>query len=211
LPAELGDVLDLVFVDPTTAGTIDGVVAVLREEALRHDRPFVFGHSAQGLLAMAYAAAYPVRGLIAVGTPPRMPLPIEVLQKHWAEEAEPERKARLEAQPDRFDALTRWHDLDFDPAPIDALAADVGDWAMQVNVRASSEHDWDAARRAITAPVLLVLGGTDFLVPPVLWRDDDLASFAGDVTVRVLERSGHQPFFDEPDAFVEAITTFVGG
>ena len=79
LPTELDDVLDLVFVDPTSADTIDGVVAVLHAAGLEHERTYVLGHSAQGLLAMAYAAAHPVRGLVAVGTPPTMPLDIAAL------------------------------------------------------------------------------------------------------------------------------------
>ena len=210
LPPALDEVLDLSFVDPTNADTIDGVIAEVHAAGLEHDRTYVFGHSAQGLLAMAYAAAHPQRttGAIVVGTPPRMPLPTDVLRANWDQHAEPARRARADADPTRLDGLARWYDIDFDPSDVDALANDIGAWVLKVNVQASAAHDWDATRRRITCPVLRIMGGSDYLVPPLLWDGDTSLDHTVCTTV-VLPKSGHQPFHDEPDAFVAAVRAFV--
>jgi hypothetical protein len=72
---------------------------------------------------------------------------------------------------------------------------------------ASFEVGWDPAR--LQAPVLVVMGRHDYVVPPPLW-DDALAGLgtgtgAGHVTYRVLERSGHTPQLEEPGAFDELL------
>ena len=52
----------------------------------------------------------------------------------------------------------------------------------------------------LTAPVLLVLGRYDYLVPPAYLWESVRGKFK-DLTVRVFERSGHAPHFEEPALF----------
>ena len=63
---------------------------------------------------------------------------------------------------------------------------------------------WDAiSGEAPEAPVLLALGRHDYVVPPSLW--DDVAPRVPGVTRAIFERSGHYPFFEEPDRFVDVL------
>jgi pimeloyl-ACP methyl ester carboxylesterase len=64
---------------------------------------------------------------------------------------------------------------------------------------------WDVKRDAGTlrVPILLALGRHDYTVPYALWNE--VAPLLPDATVHIFERSGHQPFFEEPETFASAV------
>ncbi|MEN3272251.1 MAG: hypothetical protein V7636_1012 [Actinomycetota bacterium] len=177
LPSTLRPLLDIDVVIPS-ATTIDGIVDELRA-AIDPDA-FVFGHSMNGALALAVASRVPVRGVLAVAAPPVLPIAVP---------------------PDG----RRWFDRDRDTSSLDALMETRLEWVMDVFATAGS-FDWDAARAAIDAPVLLVLGAHDGVVPPAMWPD---ARGVRDLTKVTVDRSAHTPFVEEPDAFVDAVSTWL--
>lgn len=53
---------------------------------------------------------------------------------------------------------------------------------------------------ALQAPVLLIFGRYDYLVPPAYLWETIRDKFA-DLTARVFEQSSHAPHFEEPELF----------
>jgi proline iminopeptidase len=63
---------------------------------------------------------------------------------------------------------------------------------------------WDVMAGAeLRVPLLLAHGRHDYVVPHRLWTH--VAPALPDATLRIFERSGHQPFFEEPATFTEAV------
>jgi proline iminopeptidase len=183
----------------------------------------VIGHSGHALMALEYAKKYPthVSHVIMIGIAPNLSAASWVAtERYWQESVAPERKAalrenlrrlpdkELEKLPprDRFvegyvrEGPRAWYDFRFDSSPL---------WAgVEVNVRVF-DHLWGKVFRDIditqglstfNRPVLLALGRYDFLVaPPSSW--DPIRPKFRDLTVRVFERSGHTPPFEEPELF----------
>ncbi len=56
-------------------------------------------------------------------------------------------------------------------------------------------------------PILVAHGRYDYTVPHVLW--DGIADTLPDATLQIFEQSGHQPFFEEPDRFAEALSEWM--
>ena len=227
LPEQLGELFTVHVVELPGTGRSGGdpgkasvasVVGVIKEVAttIAGVEAVLFGHSMNGTLALATAAAMECGGVIAVGAPPCLPPSAEQLRSHWELEAEPERRRKAEALiaeyeqthdaaaraalRERYDRLRRWHDLEFDPTEIDALAEVDMRWVEAIFEDAASV-DWDATLRAVVCPALLVFGASDFLAPAALWNDD---LHPPRTTVEVFARSGHTPFFEEPSEFVRA-------
>ena len=177
LPPALHELLEIDVLVPSST-TVDGIVAEARDTITPDS--FVFGHSMNGALALATASSVPVRGVIAVAAPPHLPIAVP---------------------PDG----RRWFDADRDTTALDALMEVRFEWVMEVFANASA-FDWDAARAAIDAPVLLVLGAHDGVVPPTMWPD---ARGVRDLTIVALQRSAHTPFVEEPDEFVDAVSAWL--
>jgi pimeloyl-ACP methyl ester carboxylesterase len=55
---------------------------------------------------------------------------------------------------------------------------------------------------AIRAPIRVLVGASDFIMPPA--QAKQLAAAAHDATVEVFANSGHFPFVEEPDAYLSA-------
>jgi proline iminopeptidase len=68
---------------------------------------------------------------------------------------------------------------------------------------------WDVTAGAgpLRVPILIAHGRYDYVVPYRLW--DGVAERLPGATFRLFERSGHQPFFDEPDRFAEVVTDWM--
>jgi len=177
VPAALRRLLDIDVVVPS-ATTIDGIIDELRA-TIRPDA-FVFGHSMNGALALAVASRVPVRGVLAVAAPPVLPIAVP---------------------PDG----RRWFDDERDTTTLDALMETRFEWVMDVFANAGA-FDWEAARAAVDAPVLLVLGGHDGVVPPTMWPD---GRGVRDLTKVTLDRSAHTPFVEEPAEFVDAVSAWL--
>jgi proline iminopeptidase len=209
------------------AGTLDTYLEDMDHlrDAVGFDRCVVLGHSHHGCLALEYAKRYPERvsHVVMVGAPPvGVRATMEAGEAYWGDHASDERKAALRRSQDALppdvlatlspeeavvaryvaDGPRYWHDPTYDaswlwrdvPMDMDALAA-------FKELFASYEVAWDPAR--LQAPVLVVMGRHDYVVPPPLW--DVALTGLGDVTYRVLEGSGHTPQLEEPGAFDELL------
>lgn len=227
MPVALDDRAQLVFVDLRGTGGSTGDVAdltfdVLAEDlelvrrALGHRQVTVLGHSMLGALALEYARRCPdnVSHAIVVGTPPDGDL--RALQAHGAaffeQEASPARKQRLRDNLARLGAATppalamlaqtplRFYDAAFDAASI-FVGAQVKPEASR-HILGTLLPGWrvSSPAPALRTPMLIAHGQHDYVVPWALWADivKDLPT----ATLRVFERSGHLPFFEEPAAFV---------
>jgi len=190
--------------------------------ALGLERVVVIGHSGHSYMALEYAKRYPnnVSHVVMIGIAPDLSVSsVEAAARYWHESVSPERKAFLEANlrrlPDeklaklplseRFiTAYIRngpkiWFDPKFDSTPL---------WEG-VALNEVFEHVWGQVFPAIDIaqsldtlerPVFLALGRYDFLVaPPSSW--DRVRPAFKDLTVRVFERSGHTPQFEEAELF----------
>jgi proline iminopeptidase len=182
----------------------------------------VVGHSGHGLLALV-RQGHPasVSGVVMIGIGPDLsPASTEAAERSWNESVSPERRAAL------GESLRRLPDTDlaklppaeqfvrgyvrngpriwFDPR-FDASALFAGvemNTDMYRYVWGQVFRDIDITRdlAALDCPVFLALGRYDFIVaPPSSW--DRLRPHFRDLTVRIFERSGHTPQYEEPELF----------
>src|SRR6185503_6708336 len=186
-------------------------------------RVAVLGHSGHALMALEYAKQYPahVSHVIMIGMAPDLSAAsAAAAERYWQESVSPDRKAVLEENFQRLsdERLAQlppgeqfirnyvrngpriWYDPRFDSFPL---------WeGVEVN-RDMVDHVWGCVFREIDIthglatfdrPVFLALGRYDFLVaPPAAW--DAIRSQFRDLTVRVFERSGHTPQYEEATLF----------
>ena len=61
----------------------------------------------------------------------------------------------------------------------------------------------------ITLPVLLLWGKYDFVVPPAMIEDFEAHIGSGEVEAVLFERSEHTPMVSEPEAFADAVVSFL--
>ncbi len=188
---------------------------------LGFEKVIVIGHSGHGYMALEYAKAYPqhVSHVVMIGTgPSHSAVHNAATEQYWQESVCPERKQQLErdlqtlpaeiaAAPEkrfvtycvRMGARS-WYDHSFDATPL---------WeGVHVNMPAF-DHLWGEVFRdldirqgleALDIPVFLALGRYDYLVAPYATWDPYRASFK-DLTIRVFEKSGHTPQFEESELF----------
>jgi proline iminopeptidase len=186
-------------------------------------RVAVLGHSGHALMALEYAKQYSanVSYVIMIGMAPDLSAAsAAAAERYWQESVSPERKAVMEENLRRLPPETLaqlppreqfiksyvqngpriWYDPRFDSSPL---------WeGVEVN-RDMIDHVWGRVFRDIDItqglatfdrPVFLALGRYDFLVaPPSAW--DALRPQFRDLTVRVFERSGHTPQYEEAVLF----------
>ncbi len=237
LPAELGDVFTLYVAELPGTGRSEGVpkeqsiasvvVTVGELAAQISDDPGVvlFGHSMNGTLALAAAAAGNYAGVIAVTPAPSLPPNPEDNAAYWTAKAEPERRRRGSEIIDAYNASTdtsakqelqgaynhlrQWYDLDFDSSTLDALeTVDRGsDFAWVAALFADGSNvDWPTTTQSMACPVLLALGEYDFIAPMTNWTDENRPPRT---TTEVFERSAHNPFVEQPAEFVAAVDRWV--
>ena len=236
MPAPLAECLRLVHVDLRGGGRSTGDAAVLTFdlvasdlEAVRVDlgvdRVAVLGHSILGMLAIEYGRRCPetVSHVIAVGTPPRgnMAEVAGAAQAFFAEDASDERKrllrenlARLPETPTPMQAMiaqtpTRFFDALLDAAPLFAEAVSRPELLM--HLMGTLAPSWDVSRDAATlrVPILIAHGRYDYTVPHRLW--EGVTDILPDATFALFARSGHQPFFEEPERFAAMVRGGLAG
>jgi proline iminopeptidase len=237
LPAALDARLRLVFVDPRGGGRSTGRAADLDFDrlaadldavrtALDVDRVLLFGHSIVGMLALEAARRLGERtaGVIAVGLPPHGDVAALGAEgeRRFAAEASDERRAilrdnlaRLPADTppaEAMDAQTplRFFDPRFDARPLFAGAEIRPELFGRVLGElapgwSAGEALDDLARAGV--PVLLAHGRHDYVVP--VGFAEELAAGHSGTTLRIFERSGHQPFVEEPESFVAAVAQWL--
>ena len=187
------------------------------------DRVAVLGHSILGVLAIEYGKRRPgsVSHVIAVGTPPSgdMASLAERSSAFFEEHASEERKrllrenlaslpedasmgATLQAQ-----TPMRFHEARFDAAPLFA-GADT-DPGLLRHIMGTLTAGWNirADPGSLRVPIFIALGRHDYTVPHVLW--DGIVDALPDARLHLFERSGHQPFFEEPEVFAEAVSSWM--
>jgi len=175
-----------------------------------------------GALALEYARRRPdsVSHVILVGAPPHGDMVALQGQgrAYFEAHASPERQQRLRENlgklpPGASPARTvmaqtpmRFYDADYDAAPLFEGAIPKAEVLMHIMGTLLPGWAARAAARPLRAPTLVAHGRHDYVVPWTLWEDIAATLPA---TLRVFERSGHQPFVEEPEAFVAAVSTLL--
>lgn len=230
LAGPLAEHLTLVFVDVRGGGestgdagdlTFDRLAADLEavREQLGTARVAVLGHSIVGVLALEYGRRCPgaVSHVITVGTPPRgdMAWLAGVARQFFEQDASAERKHQWQdnlaklppgtplEQSFPAQAPLRFYDAQTDLLPL--YRDSVFKPALVGHVLGPLTQDWDVTHAAdsLRVPILLAHGRYDYTVPHSLW--DGLAEKLPSATRHVFERSGHQPFLEEPDEFAAVV------
>jgi proline iminopeptidase len=234
IPPPLRERLRLTFVDLRGGGrstgdpgdlTFDvlaGDLEAIRED-LGVDRLAVLGHSILGALALEYARRRPasVSHVIAVGTPPWGDMTRLAAQSaaFFDEDASEDRKQVLRENlaklpPDasmgqRMHAHTpmRFFDARFDAVPLFAEAEVKPALLGHLLGRLTPAWDVSADAASLRVPILVALGRYDYTVPHLLWSG--VAEALPSATRQVFERSGHHPFFEEPEEFAATVTNWM--
>jgi proline iminopeptidase len=236
LPAALSDRLRLVFVDLRGSGQSGGAAADLDFELLADDleavraalgvaQVAVLGHSILGLAALEYGRRRPasVSHVIAVGTPPKgdMRWLMAEGKAFFDEDASAERKAILArslaslppgappAAAVMAQTPMRFFDPRFDAASLFAGAETRPEFLAHLLGTLAPSWDVTAGAETLTVPILLAHGRHDYVVPHRLW--DAALPTLPDATFRLFERSGHQPFVEEPERFTTVVTDWLAG
>lgn len=201
--------------EPRIDDWVSDIEAIRR--AVGADRMDLLGHSFGGYLALSYAAEHPERARRMVLVSPASPDPTKNVQ--LLEQVYPERAARWRdvraSLPDTFPAETieLFFSMEFaDPSWIDAYTDHVR--GLRYNAAVNNALRRDMARRDlgarvdhVRAPVLLLHGRFDaVLAPATSWA---LHQTLPDSRFRIIERSGHMPFIERPDDFLEAVVEFL--
>jgi len=226
--------LTLVYVDLRGSGQSTGDPASLTFDALAEDleavrrhlgveRVAVLGWSILGVLAIEYARRCPasVSHAIAVGTPPKGSIPWLIAEQsaffeaHASAERKEIYRANLAALPPGTpptqavfaQAPMRFFDPRTDMVPL--LAGALFNPALFAQLLGPLTQAWEAAADAgsLRVPLLVALGRHDYVSPSVLW--DPVLPALPAATAVVFERSGHQPFYEEPERFTSVVTDWM--
>jgi proline iminopeptidase len=185
----------------------------------------VIGHSGHALLALEYAKRYTenVSHVVMIGIAPDFGAENnERRAQHWDQTASAERKTALEAARARLpdeqleklepgeafikgyvrDAAQIWYEATFDCTPLwEGVELNV-DMISHVWGRTFAEIDITQGLDSLEKPVFMALGRFDFIVaPPSTW--DSIAPMFRDLTLRIYEKSGHTPPYEESALFDE--------
>jgi proline iminopeptidase len=101
----------------------------------------------------------------------------------------------------------RYFDPRFDAAPLFAEAVVRPQFLQHVLGSLTQAWDVTAGASELRVPLFLAHGRYDYTVPYVLW--EGIPQQLPNATLEIFERSGHQPFFEEPDRFVAALTDWI--
>lgn len=212
-----------------TSMTWDNLTAdadALRER-LGFERWAVLGHSFGGHVALEYALRYPdhLSHLVLVNT---------AADAHWARENAPAVLAARGWPEDKVELCRRWFAGEVpsheafrtlmtlgpayyhDPSPL-TFARDFlgGGWRTKFRPEAlifagqQLMKGWSVVERLreITVPTLVLAGASDFIFPPAAHRE--LVAGIPDARLQLIERAGHEPWVERPDAFYPVLRTFL--
>jgi proline iminopeptidase len=195
---------------------------------LRQDRILLVGHSWGGMLAMAYAVAYPDRvdRLILVGSGG----PTLEFQGWFGDNINARlRPEDVEAQRYWQAAAKRGVDRDkvaleslkaivpgyfFERKPALALADQMQDGSLRADVYAllladlAKQYDLRAGLKALARPVLIVHGHQDPIGDKTA---EDIHKLIAGSTLTYINKSGHFPWLEQPDDFRRAVAGFLAG
>jgi proline iminopeptidase len=198
---------------------VDDIELVRKE--LGFDKIIVIGHSGHAFMALEYAKKYSVNVshvVMMCAAPNYSHEAHEAAQRYLNDSVCPERKAALaenlarlpqaiEAAPEKafityclLMGPKSWFDYNYDATKL---------WeGVEVNM-AMFDYVWGKVFRDIDitknldklqVPVFLALGRYDCLIPPpYLW--EPIRDKFSNLTIRIFEKSGHAPQFEEPELF----------
>ena len=178
-------------------------------DMLKLDQPALMGHSFGGLVAAEFAAAAPKTvGRLVLVDPVglwRDDLPV----KNWMLLSERERRPSLFADPEG-EAARGFFGFPNDPAErIDALAQFI--WAQACTgkfVWPVPDRGFKHRAHRIAAPTLIVWGNADRIIAPA-YAQEFARRIAG-ARLRLIEKAGHLPHLEQPDAVASAASEFLG-
>jgi proline iminopeptidase len=215
------------------AYTIDDYAADLEElrDHLGLERMSLLGHSHGGMVAIAYAARHPeqVERLILASTLARWAPDQEAAMEaavasHADEPWYADAKAALEAEQEgAFATDEELAELalrefpfyfksygDKEQAYLETLRSETpnADTLRFFNQEIFERFDLRPELKKITAPTLVVTGADDFITGPA--SAADLVQGIADVEMVVIPDAGHFIFVETPEAFQEAVLSFLG-
>jgi 3-oxoadipate enol-lactonase len=194
--------------------SLDDFVGDLRTlvESLELERPALVGHSFGGSIVLAYAARHPdgVSAVVSVGGPVVLPEPGQQGMRDRAELVEREGMAAVAETVATNGTAPSFRERD--PEGYDALVAmlaanDPGTYAATCRVIAAMDLRPELGR--VTAPVLLVAGDRDGVVPPPTL--EEIAQALPNAVKRAVEDCGHNLTVEQPEVLVEEVRSFLRG
>lgn len=234
LTAGLDRQFSLVLVDLRGSGRSTGTPADLTFDVLAQDLEAVradvgvaqwsvLGYSILGVAAIEYARRCPgtVSHVVVAGTPPHgdMARLAQESAAYFGAAAAPERKqifadnlAKLPPGTDPQMAIPaqtpmRFFDARFDVMPL--LAAIDFKPAFFAHLMGPLTSGWDVtAGTPLRVPLLVAHGRHDYVVPHTMWND--VLPQLSTAAFWLFERSGHQPFFEEPQQFAQVVQEWMG-
>lgn len=238
-PKELKDNFVLIHADPSRIDstlindiTLNDILEDLEKlrVSLGVEKIGILGHSMFGLLPLEYAVRYPDNISFAISTGSK-PFSNEVSAQasldYWEQEASEERKRIRKENWDKLQNLD-WDGLSPTQQFITSYIADTpfrfydpnfdqsGYWeGVDINMAflyhygGSLMKDFDNTDKykSIKAPVLVLTGKYDFGAPYYLW--EDYISVIPDLTLKVYEYAGHNPFMEYPQDFTKDVLAWV--
>ena len=186
------------------------------------EQAVVLGHSILGALAIEYARRCPASvSHVVVGTPPSgdMARVSAAATAFFEEDATEERRRLLaenlaalpaDASPGRAmlaQTPLRFFDPRFDAAPLFAEAEVRREFLRHLLGPLTAGREVASDPRPLRVPLLIAHGRYDYTVPSSLWQraPPQLPT----ARVELFARSGHQPFFEEPERFVAVLTEWM--
>jgi pimeloyl-ACP methyl ester carboxylesterase len=179
-------------------------------DALELSAPALVGHSFGGLVAAEIAAAAPKSvSRLALIDPVGLWLDDHPVQ-NWMILSDKARRSSLFADPDG-EAAKRFFDIPADAADrVETQAQFI--WSQAC----TGKFVWPIADRGlsnrihrIAAPTLIVWGDADRIVAPVYAQE--FAKRISGARVTTIQRAGHLPQLEQPDAVLDALSGFIAG
>jgi proline iminopeptidase len=204
----------------TLADQIDDLEAV--RARLGADKIDLLGHSWGGYLVMAYAARHPehIRHLITVDSAaPKWADTVYLFKEIFPEGQERSDSFAFadtlgDAAASAAGLREYFHWLFYAPEKRDAFIAQVPAAVFNKPVNEAIDHDLarfdlNPELHKFKFPMLVITGRYDINVAPSVAYKIHKAVAGSQFAV--FDRSGHLPFFEEPEAFVRTLETFLGG
>jgi proline iminopeptidase len=233
-PPPLTDHFQFIYVDIRGSGQSTGDPAGLTFEflasdleAVRNDlglpRVSVLGYSILGALALEYGRRCPgtVSHVIMAGTPPTGDLRAMATAStaFFAADGSDERKAILlenmaalppgtpPSQATFAQTPMRFFDPRFDAASL--FAGSLFNPRVFEHIFGTLTARWNilADLDSLRMPILLAHGRFDYIVPFSMWNG--IVDKIPNAHMHLFERSGHQPFFEEPARFAEVVLAWM--
>jgi pimeloyl-ACP methyl ester carboxylesterase len=172
--------------------------------------PAFVGHSFGGLVAAEFAAAAPKSvGRLVLIDPVglwRDDLPV----KNWILLSDSERRPSLFADPEG-EAAQRFFAVPNDPAErVDVLAQFI--WAQACTgkfVWPVPDRGLKSRTHRVAAPTLIIWGKADRIIAAAYAQE--FAMRIADARIELIEKAGHLPHLEQPDAVAKAVRGFLGG